>query len=111
MRFLVPKRKAESISNGIFLILLGFLFYTNAWWPGILIAIGIVYAIRQYLTGRKWSLMITLGLIGVILMVKFLSIAFSLLLPLVFIAIGANMIYRECIAKQKQTRKIDKHTF
>ena len=44
---LMPKRKADAISNGAFLIALGILFYTNYWWPGILAAIWVNIGIKN----------------------------------------------------------------
>lgn len=91
----VSKRQAYAISNGVFFILLGILFYTDAWWPGILIAVGIMLTIRQYLTQRTVDLLITLVILAIIVLISITGIAFSVLLPLLFILGGLYIIFRE----------------
>lgn len=53
---ILPKKKAEAISNGVFLIALSILFFSSNWWPGILLAIWSPLAVRQYFTGRYYDL-------------------------------------------------------
>lgn len=91
----MSRRKADAISNGIFFILLGVLFYTNAWWPGILIAIGVTFALRQFLTGRTIDFFITVGILTFIVAVSFAGFAFSILMPLLFVLGGLYIIIRE----------------
>lgn len=91
------KRKAETISSGVFLVLLGVIFYTDQWWPGILFAIGVAYAIRQHLTGKRLNLffsLIALGLLG------FLTLAghlFSDFFPFVLVAVGVYLVAKETL--------------
>lgn len=102
MRFpLFPKRKADAISNGVFLILLGILFYTQQWWPGLLFAIGLSFAIRQYLTGRRVNFFITLLLIGLLGVLTVAGKMFSLLFPILFIGLGVCLIVKECFSWNK----------
>lgn len=91
----MSRRKADAISNGIFFILLGILFYTNAWWPGILIAIGVTFALRQFLTGRAIDFFVTLGILAFIIAVSFAGFTFSILMPLLFVLGGIYIIIRE----------------
>ena len=49
---LVSRRRAKVLSFAIFLIGLAIVSYLNIWWPGIMLAIGIPLAMRQYLLGR-----------------------------------------------------------
>jgi hypothetical protein len=96
MRFpYFSKRKADAISNGVFLISLGILFFTGAWWPGILFAVGATFALRQYLTGRRIDFLVTLTLIAVIGLITLAGFAFNFLLPLIFVGAGAYLIIRE----------------
>lgn len=92
-----PKRKADAISNGIFLILLGILFYTGQWWPGILFALGLTFAVRQYLTGRKLDFLITLIIVGILGLITMAGHVFSMFFPLIFIAIGIYLIAKETL--------------
>lgn len=92
---ILPKRKAEVISNGIFLAALGILFWTNSWWPGILLAIWATLGTRQYLTGRIWDFAITsLILIGLFI-VSFFNVSWSVLVPVLFVIGGIYIILRE----------------
>ena len=49
------KRKSNAIANGVFLAAIGVLLYTNLWWPGILIAIWLSLATRQFLSQRTYD--------------------------------------------------------
>lgn len=91
----LSKRKANGLSNGAFLIGLGILFYTNAWWPGILLAIWVSLAIRQYFTGRTYDLIIsTFVLVGLFIITLF-KLDWSLIMPILFVVGGIYIIFRE----------------
>lgn len=92
---ILPKRKAEIISNGIFLIALGILFWFNSWWPGILLAIWAGLGTRQYLTGRTWDFAITTGLLFGLFIVSLFNIDLSILVPILFVVAGIYIILRE----------------
>lgn len=94
---LFPKRKADMISNGVFLILLGSLFYTGQWWPGILFAVGLTFALRQYLTGRRWDFFVTLVLMGILGVLTLAGKAFSFLFPILLIGAGLYLVMKECL--------------
>lgn len=98
-----PKRKADAISNGVFLILLGFLFYTGQWWPGILFALGLTFAIRQYLTGRRLDFFITLIVVGILGVMTLAGHVFSIFFPLLFVAAGIYLIARENLLFKKSS--------
>ena len=91
------KRKADVISNGVFLILLGCLIYTGQWWPGILFALGLTFAIRQYLTGRRMDFFLTVTIIGLLFIITWIGHLFSSFFPLLFIALGLYLIARETL--------------
>lgn len=92
-----PKRKADHIANGVFLILLGILFYTGQWWPGILFALGLTFAIRQYLTGRRLDFIITLALVGILGVITLAGHVFSMFFPFLFIIAGIYLIAKEVL--------------
>ncbi len=92
-----PKRKADTISNGVFLILLGFLFYTGQWWPGILFALGLTFAIRQFLTGRQLDFLLTIVVIGLLGAITLAGHVFSIFFPLLFIGAGIYLVAKEVI--------------
>lgn len=92
-----PKRKADTVSNGIFLILLGCLFYTGYWWPGILFALGLTFAIRQYLTGKLLDFFVTVIIVGILGIITLAGHIFSFFFPLLFVAIGIYLIAKETL--------------
>jgi len=91
----LKKRKADTIFNGIFLILLGFLFYTGQWWPGILFAFGLTLAIRHYLTGRRLSLLFTVLSVGVLGVITLAGNLLWTLFPLFLMAGGIFLVAKE----------------
>lgn len=98
---LTSRRKIEAVSNGVFLISLGILFYTNAWWPGILLAIWAALAVRQYLTNRKWDLIISSIILLGLFIVSFFNIDWHIVLPFLFILGGAYIIFREYLVASR----------
>lgn len=96
----MSKRKADTISNGVFLIGLGLLFYTNFWWPGILLVLWVTLFIRQYLTGRIYDAVITTVIFFGLFILSFFQFDWSILLPVLFILAGIHLIFREyCVAE------------
>jgi hypothetical protein len=92
---ILSKRKADAISNGVFLIGLGVLFYTNAWWPGILIILWVALALRQFLTGRNYDAVLsTIILIGLFL-ISYVKVDWSILVPVLFVIGGIYLIFKE----------------
>lgn len=92
-----PKRKADTISNGIFLIMLGILFYTRQWWPGILFALGLTLAVRQMLSGRRLEFFVTVIILAILGLVTLAGHVFSMFFPLLFIVIGIYLIAKETL--------------
>lgn len=111
-QLIVSKRKAEVISNGIFLASLGILFWTNGWWPGILLAIWACLGARQYLTGRTYDFAITSVILIGLFIVTFFNITWSVLIPVLFVTGGIYIIFREYLFSEnliedKRTDEID----
>lgn len=94
-RMILSKRKAEVISNGVFLVAIGILFWSNFWWPGILLAIWATLATRQYLTGRIWDFTITSIILLGLFVVTLFNINWSVLIPVLFVIGGIYIIFRE----------------
>lgn len=92
---ILSKRKSEAIANGVFLISLGILFYTNLWWPGILVAIWVCLALRQYFSGRLYDLMISSIILLGLFFITLFNIHWSLLMPILFVVGGIYIIFRE----------------
>jgi len=94
-RLQLSKRKANTIANGLFLICLGVLFYTDFWWPGILIAIWILPATREFLTGRLYDLFITSAIFFGLFAVYIFHIEWAVLMPVMLVTGGIYIIFRE----------------
>lgn len=91
----MAKRKIEAISNGAFLICLGILFYTELWWPGILVAIWVNLAIRQYFSGRIFDLCVSSFVLLGLTFIAFSNINWTVVLPVMFVVGGIYLIFRE----------------
>jgi predicted membrane protein len=92
---ILPKRKSDAISNGVFLITLGILFFTNSWWPGILLALWAVLVVRQYFTGRYYDLIITSIILLGLFVINYFNIGWDILMPVLFVIGGIYIIFRE----------------
>lgn len=99
----LSKRKANAISNGIFLICLGVLFYTSAWWPGILVAIWALLATRQVLTRRFYDLFISSVILLGLFCVYYLKVTWDVLMPVLFVIGGIYIIFREFYQSREET--------
>ncbi len=96
-RPLVSHRIAKALSLALFLVALAIITYTNQWWPGIMLGIGIPLAIRQYLLGRHYDMYVSLFVfIGVFVTVQF-KISWQILLPILFTVGGIYIFFREFI--------------
>ncbi len=92
---IVSKKKADAISNGVFLVSLGILFYTNSWWPGILLGLWAYLATRQYLMGRVYDFILTSIILIGLFIVSFFKIDWTILTPILFVLGGIYIIFRE----------------
>jgi hypothetical protein len=99
-RLTLSKRKADAISNGVFLIAVGILVFTGYWWPGILIAIWATLATRQYLTNRMYDLLLTTILLIGLSVIIILNLNWTVIVPVLLVLGGIHLIFREyCVAE------------
>ena len=93
----VSKKKAHTISTAIFLLGLAFLIFTDDWWPGIMLAVGIPIAVRQYLLGRHYDMGVTLLVfVGTFVTVQF-DISWRVFLPILFTIGAIYILLRELL--------------
>jgi len=107
---LTSQRRAHIISIAAFLLAIAALVVTDNWWPGIMLAIGLPVALRQYLLGRKYDMMISLLVfIGTFVTVQF-DISWRIFLPVLF-TLGAIYVlmreYFETVATTEAEREED----
>lgn len=102
MNRIVSKKRAKAISVALFLIGLAIIAYLKAWWPGIMLVVGIPLAIRQYLLGRHYDMGVTLFVfIGVFVTVQF-NISWEILLPVLFALGGIYILFREYLESKEE---------
>jgi len=92
---LLSKTKAEAVSNGVALVILGMLIYSGAWWPWILVALWLWVGLRQFLTGRKYDFILTTVIFLGLFITSWFEIKWSILMPILFIIAGIYIILRE----------------
>ncbi len=89
---ILSKKKAHILSFALFLIGLALIIYFNYWWPGIMLALGIPLALRQYLLGRRLDMIISLVVfLGAFIVIQF-KIQWEIILP-VLLTVGAIYIF------------------
>ncbi len=95
MNRLTSKRRAKAITTALFLVGLALISYLGAWWPGIMLAIGLPLALRHYLLGQHYDMWISLFVFcGVFVTVQF-DISWEILLPVLFAIGGIYILFRE----------------
>ena len=92
---IMSKRKAHLLSLALFfggLVLISFL---KTWWPSIMLVVGLPIALKQYLLGRRYDMIVSLIVfIGVFITVQF-KIKWEILLPILFTIGGLYIFFRE----------------
>lgn len=100
---LVSEKRAKALTLALFLIGLAVVTYFNAWWPGIMLAVGLPLALRQYLLGRHYDMGVSLFVfIGVFVTVQF-DISWEILLPVLFTIGGIYIFFREYLESKTKT--------
>ena len=100
---LTTHQRANSISTGIFLISLGILFYTNYWWPGILLALAVTVGVKEYLRGRIYDLVLSVVILGGLFVFFYFSPNWSVAVPVLFTIAGIWIIFREYFVRKPRS--------
>lgn len=104
---LTSKKRAQAFSTALFLLGLAVLIFTEDWWPGIMLAVGLPLALRQYLLGRTYDMVVSLLVfIGTFITVKF-DISWRIILPVLF-TIGAIYILCREWTESQQTNEAER---
>ncbi len=100
---ITSRKRAHTLSTALFLIGLAILSFTGIWWPGIMLVVGVPLALRQYLLGRNYDMMVTLLVfVGTFVTVQF-DISWQVFLPTLF-SIGAiYLLFREFFGPDETT--------
>lgn len=100
---ITSKKRAHLLSTVFFLLGLGVLLFTEDWWPGIMLVVGLPLAIRQYLLGRRYDTMITLLVfVGTFITVEF-DISWRIFLPILFTLGAMYILFREWMESKGET--------
>jgi hypothetical protein len=101
-RPLTSKRKAQTITTALFLFGLAVLIISDLWWPGIMLAIGLPLALRQYLVGRTYDMFVSLLVfVGTFVTVEF-DISWRIFLPILFTIGAIYILVREFLEKEEE---------
>lgn len=102
---IMSKKKAQALSFALFLVALAILTLIKSWWPGIMLAVGLPLALRQYLLGKIYDMTISLFVfIGVFITVQF-SIKWDILLPALFVTGGLYIFLKEFFGPKELTEE------
>lgn len=99
---ILSRKKAQALSVGLMLIGLGILTYAKVWWPPLLLVIGIPLALRQYLLGKRFDMVISIFIfVGAYITIQF-SIKWEMILPILFAVGGIYILVREFFIKKDE---------
>lgn len=97
---LIAKNKANALSTALFLIGLAIIFLIDSWWPGIMLAIGIPLALKQFLQGRFHDAAISLFVfVGFFIIAQF-NISWKILIPILFIMAAVYILCKEWVTTE-----------
>jgi predicted membrane protein len=100
---ILSEHKAHVISSSLFLLCLAALVISRMWWPGVLFAIGLPLAMRQYLVGNHIDSITTLVVfVGGAFIVKF-DVPWDIIIPVILILTAFYILLREFITKKEIT--------
>jgi predicted membrane protein len=89
--------RARAISFSLTLVGLAIMIFTNRWWPWIMLVIGVPLALRQYLLGRYYDMLVSLVVfVGVFVTLQF-DISWGILLPVIFLVGAIYVLFREFV--------------
>src|SRR5690348_8253816 len=94
---LTSRKRAQVFYTVLFLLGLAILIYTDAWWPGIMLVIGFPLAVRQYLLGRVYDMMLSLIVFGGTFVTVQYDISWRIFLPILFTLGAIYILCRELL--------------
>lgn len=102
---ITSKKRAQALSTVLFLIGLAVLIFTEQWWPGIMLAVGLPLALRQYLLGRTYDMAISLLVfVGTFITVAF-DISWRVFLPTLLTLGAIYILIREWTESSGETEE------
>jgi hypothetical protein len=105
-KILLSKKKTQGICGAMFLVGLAILAFTDAWWPGIMLVIGLPLAIRQYAMGRFYDMGITLIVFGGVFFIAMFGWQQRIFLPVLFIVGAIYVFFREYFESTTESEEV-----
>jgi hypothetical protein len=92
------QKRSSAISGGIFLIGLGVLLFTNWWWPGIMVVVGLAGCAELVFRGKILqgigTLAFFLAIPTILWLIQAVQIPWKIVGPLILIGIGIIVLVK-----------------
>jgi hypothetical protein len=100
---IVSKKRTQNICGALFFVGLGVVGFIGQWWPGVMLAIGIPLALRQFFLRKFYDVIITLIICFGIVIFSSYEMSTKVILPIMFIIAGIYIFFRDFIESQNTT--------
>lgn len=102
---ITSRKKAHAFGTALFLLGLAYLVFTDVWWPGIMLVVGLPLALRQFLLGRTYDSIVSLLIfVGTFVTVQF-DISWRIFLPILFTLGAIYIFFREFFGPDETTEE------
>jgi hypothetical protein len=102
---ITSRKRAGALSTALFLLGLASLIFTERWWPGIMLIVGLPLALRQFLLGRTYDALVSLLVfLGTYITVEF-DISWKIFLPVLFTLGAIYVVFREFMGPDETTEE------
>jgi hypothetical protein len=101
-KHILSEKKTQALTGALFLVGLAVLSFTSAWWPGIMLVIGIPLALRQLLLGRYYDTFVSLLVFVGVFVIALFHLSERFLLPVIFIVGAIYLFSREFFEKNTE---------
>ena len=97
------RKRISAFSGSLFFLGLAVVSLLGAWWPGIMLVVGLPLALRQYLFERRGDMLLTLFVFGGIFITAQFAISWEILLPVIFFIAALYILGREFLETSAET--------
>ncbi len=94
---MLSHRRAHVLAVSVFLTGLAVVSFMNAWWPGMLLVVGLPLALHQLLLGKRYDALISLIIFSGGFALWWLNLPTHILLPILFLTSALYLLFREWI--------------